>query len=381
VPFPRRPSRAAPACASALAGIALVALIAGCAAPRVAHDAPLPATLEREALAAALAEKVALSEQLLADLVPATQPGCSAAVGDTGEVVWAGAAGLADLDTGTPLTTQTRFDIASVSKQFTATAILMLQHEGLLSLDDPIATYVDDLPEWGESVTLEQLMHQTSRIPDFWVQLDDEDIGFADAADQATTLEAIARETELDSDGDGFLYSNSNYVLLAEVVARVSGLALPDFLAQRVFGPLALDMAVAPTLDGPDIARPYGDTLELEEGGWSAYGHVGIITTPSELVRWGDQYRDGEIVQDDFAVGAVDDGEGERYAAGINIRANGDLGHTGRWGGYVSEFTVSGDRRLTIAVLCNGHASDRFGVTDGLWAIWDPEHPRDSPPR
>ena len=366
-----------PLCAS----IVIVAALVGCSAPRAGHDAPLAATVERDELAAMLAGQVQASEQLLTDLVPATQPGCSAAVADTGTVIWAGAAGLADLETGAPLTVDTRFDIASVAKQFTATAILMLQRDGVLSVSDPVGAHVDGLPEWADEVTLDQLMHHTSRIPDYWVELDDEGIGFTDPADQATTVAAIARETELDPDVVGFSYSNSNYVLLAEVVASVSGLSLPDFLAQRVFAPLGLDMVVAPGLDGPDIARPYGDTLELEEGAWTAYGHVGIIATPSELARWGDQYRASDIVHDEFAVGATDDGEGELYAAGINIQPDGDLNHTGRWGGYVSEFTVSFDRELTIAVLCNGHAADRWGVTDGLWAIWDPEHPRESPPR
>jgi CubicO group peptidase (beta-lactamase class C family) len=305
--------------------------------------------------------------------VPADQPGCSAAVGVDGDVVWAGAAGLADLSSGTPVTTATRFDIASVSKQFTATAILMLQREGLLSVSDPIGHYVDRLPPWGATVTLDQLIHHTARVPDFWVELDDVGIGFAQGADQQTTLDAIRRETKLEP-GEGYTYSNSNYVLLAEVVARVSGQALPDFLATRVFEPLGLDMVVAPTLKGPDIARSYGDSLELQESGWTAYGHTGIITTASELARWGDQYkaREGDLVQDDFAIGAVDEGAGELYAAAIDIEVDGDLNHTGRWGGYVSDFTVSEDRHTTIDVLCNGHLSNRFGIADALWEIWDP---------
>jgi CubicO group peptidase (beta-lactamase class C family) len=360
--------------------VALAAVLVGCAPSHGGSTTPTAAP-ERDEDPAVLAAQVQASEQLLADLVPAAEPGCSAAIARTGTVVWAGAAGLADLGAGTPLSIDTRFDIASVAKQFTATAVLMLQRDGLLSVDEPVGTYVDDLPDWADQVTLDQLIHHTSRIPDFWVELDAVDIGFSDAADQATTVAAISRETELDPDVAGFSYSNSNYVLLAEVVESVSGQALPEFLAERVFGPLGLDMVVAPGLDAPDIARPYGDTLEVEEGAWTAYGHVGIISTPSELARWGDQYRTGEIVQDDFAVGAVDDGEGELYAAGINIQPDGDVNHTGRWGGYVSEFTVSVDRELTIAVMCNGHASDRWGVTDGLWAIWDPEHPRESPPR
>jgi CubicO group peptidase (beta-lactamase class C family) len=362
-----------------LASAAILAL-AGCAAAprqRMPDHVQFAATAERERIG----ELLDSSDQVMRELVASTQPGCSAAVAIDGIVAWAGAAGLADLSVGTPLTTATRFDIASVSKQFTATAILMLQREGLLALADPVGDYVEGLPEWGETVTLDQLIHHTSRIPDFWVELDDAGIGFTDPADQATTVAAIARETELDDTITGYSYSNSNYVLLAEVVQRVSGVPLPQFLAERVFAPLGLDMVVAPALHAPDVARAYGDDLQLEEGGWTAFGHVGIITTPSELARWGDQYRTGDVVQDDFAAGAVDEGFEERYAAGIDIEVDGDLNHTGRWGGYVSEFTVSADRHIVVTVICNGHTGDRFGVADALWAIWDADHPREPPPR
>jgi hypothetical protein len=90
------------------------------------------------------------------------------------------------------------------------------------------------------------------------------------------------------------------------------------------------------------------------------------------LARWGDQYRAGDFIKGDYAVGAVNDGDGELYAAGINIEADGELSHTGRMGGYVSAFTVSADRETVIVVMCNGHLSNRFPIADALWAIWDP---------
>jgi CubicO group peptidase (beta-lactamase class C family) len=349
---------------------AAVFVLAGCAAAppgRTSVDVRGSVLLAQERIA----QFSQRSDEAVADLVPDNKPGCSAAVGVDGKVLWAGAGGLADLKAGTPVTTETRFDIASVSKQFTATAILMLQREGLLDVDDPIGEYVGGLPPWGATVTLDQLIHHTSHVPDFWVELDNVGIGFADAADQKTTLRAIARETRLDSE-TGFAYSNSNYVLLAEVVARVSGQPLPEFLAERIFEPLGLEMVVDPTLHAPDVALAYGDNLELEESGWTAYGHTGIITTPTQLALWGDQYRTGPIVQDDFDDGAVYEAEGEYYAAAMDIEVDGDLNHTGRWGGYVSDFTVSADRDTTIAVVCNGHLSNRFGLAAALWKIWDP---------
>ena len=354
-----------------VAGASVV--LAGAAALVLLAPSPAPAELGARALAAVDEHAMESRESSAAvkALVPADQPGCSAAVARNGTVLWAGAAGLANLGDRTPVTTETRFDMASVSKQFTATAVLMLQRDGRLTLSDPIAAYVDGLPAWGRAITLEQLMHHTSRIPDYWVELDDLGIGFTDAADQAVTLDAIRREDELE-EGEGYTYSNSNYVLLAAVVERVSGQSLAEFLKARIFEPLGLGMVLAPTLHAPDIALSYDDDLSLQEAGWTSYGHTGIITTPSELARWGDQYRAGEIIQDDFETGAVVNNpeNGERYGAGIYITAEGGLNHQGRMGGFISDFQVSPDRHTTIAVMCNGHLSNRNGLANALWEIW-----------
>lgn len=354
-----------------VAGASVV--LAGAAALVLLAPSPAPAEIAARSLAEVDPHAVQSREssEAVTALVPADQPGCSAAVGRNGAVLWAGASGLADLAAKTPVTTETRFDMASVSKQFTATAVLMLQRDGLLSLSDPVDAYVDGLPSWGATITLDQLMHHTSRIPDYWVELDDIGIGFSDAADQAATVDAIRREDELE-EGEGYAYSNSNYVLLAAVVERVSGQSLADFLAERIFGPLDLDMVLAPTLHAPDIALSYDDDLSLQESGWTSYGHTGIITTPSELARWGDQYRAGTIIQDDHETGAVVNSAetGERYGAGMYITVAGGLNHQGRMGGFISDFQVSPDRHTTIAVMCNGHLSNRNGLASALWEIW-----------
>lgn len=348
-------------------------MLVGCTSPprssgRASADPAGPAlSTAKDPLA--VEKKVALSDEALESLTSVDLPGCSAAVAVEGELVWAAARGLADLTTGVPLTTSTRFDIASVSKQFTATALLLLQGDGLLSLTDPVSRYVEGLPGWADEVTLEALLHHTARIPDYWVELDRVGIGFADAADQSTTVAAIARESEREP-GDGYFYSNSHYVLLASVIERVSGQSLPDFLAARVFGPLDLAMAVAPTARAADVAMSYEIDLQPLVSGLTAYGHTGIITTPSELARWGDQYRTSEIVPDDLAAGAVPDGDGARYGPGIFLNDDGTLSHSGRWGGYLSNFRVSVDRETVMAVACNGRGADRAGLAEALWQIW-----------
>jgi len=355
----------------AFTAIALLASVTGCAA-----TAPALPVIARAHSTASIDKRTLLSDEALAETVDPARPGCSGAVGVLGEVVWAGAAGIADLTTGAPVTTATRFDMASVAKQFTATAILMLQRDGALSLADPVGDHIERLPAWGRTVTLENLMHHTSRIRDYWVVLADDGIGFSDPADHATILDAIRRLPRLEP-GAGYSYSNSNYVLLAEIVHRVSGHSLPEFLTQRIFAPLGLAMDPTPTLVAPDVALSYDADDGFQPPGWGAFGAYGIYATPSELARWGDQYRAGDIIKDDFAEGAADQGTGEYYGAGIDLEPDGRLAHNGRQGGHITTFAVSQDRRTTIVVMCNGHSANRFGLTDALWELWDAPAGRD----
>jgi len=315
-------------------------------------------------------KRVLLSDAALARIVDATAPGCSGAVGVRGEVVWAAARGLANLESGAPVTTATRFDMASVAKQFTATAILMLQRDGALSLGDPVGSHLDRLPAWGRAVTLDQLMHHTSRLRDYWIRLEADGLTWSDHVSHAQTVDAIRRMPTLEP-GEGYSYSNSNYVLLAEVVHAVSGMPLREFLTERIFAPLELELDPTPLLVAPDVARSYDADQLLLSPGWEASGPMGIFSTPSELARWGDQYREGDIIRDDVAEGAADDGTGDLYGAGIYLEPDGRLSHNGRFGGHITAFTVSADRDTTIVVMCNGHVSPRTELDAALWRIWD----------
>ncbi len=351
-------------------------LLAACASPSPAPTSTPVAVVT----SAAPDERIAPSDALLARMFDPAQPGCSAAVGVHGAVVWAGAVGTADLSTGAPLTTATRFDIASLTKQFTATAILMLQREGALSLGDPIGNYVPGLPSTVRSITLDALMHHTSRIPDYWIKLEDWGYGFTTPATQADAVRAIAAVSRLDK-GSGYLYSNSNYILLAEVITAVTGVPYAQYLDDTIFTPLGLEIAIDPVLQAPDIAVGYDDALEPTRNAWAFYGAFGSFTTPTELARWGDQYRDGGLVQNDFVAGAVDSGkpgeatEGRVYAAGMNINPDGSLRHDGRLGGFISAIKISPDRETTVVVMCNAHLADRAGLVDALWKIWVDDKP------
>ncbi|MGY1731155.1 serine hydrolase domain-containing protein [Geodermatophilus sp. SYSU D01045] len=326
-------------------------------------------------------ERVARSDALLEEVLAADEPGCSAAVGIDGEVVWAGARGLADTATGRPLTPETTFDVASVGKQFTATAVLLLEQDGVLSLEDPVSRWLPGLPAWADTVTLDQLVHHTSGIPDYLADFEAAGIAVTDRTTQEQAVAAIAAHPELPP-AEGFAYSNSNYVLLAEVVRAASGQHLADFLRTRVFEPLDLAVAVDPSASAPDAADPSsarGHVKDTATGPWrpagSRFEQVGdgaVRTTPSELVRWADEYRTGRLggeallaarLADPAPVNAARD-----YAAGLFLTRAGDLEHGGSWAGFRSAFRVSADRHTAVAVACNGEEPGVADV-DRIWRV------------
>ena len=181
------------------------------------------------------------SQTVLNDAIEARAPGCSAAVGVKGKVVWTGVRGVADMSTGKAITTQTVFDIASVSKQFTATGLLLLVDGGKLTLNDPLSRYMPEMPTWATTVTVGQLMHQTSGIPEYVGLLEAHGYQLSDRTTEDQALQALVAVPKLEfQPGSQFDYSNSNYLLLGEIVRRVAREPLPQFLTEQIFQPLGL---------------------------------------------------------------------------------------------------------------------------------------------
>ncbi|WAC93944.1 serine hydrolase domain-containing protein [Mycobacterium sp. Aquia_213] len=322
----------------------------------------------------------AASQKVLNDAIDEGAPGCSAAVGVKGQAVWTGVRGLADLSTETPLRPDTVFDIASVSKQFTATAALLLVDAGKLTLDDPVSRHLPELPSWAGTVNVGQLMHQTSGIPDYVGLLEAQGFAFSDRTTQEQAVRAVAAMPKLTfTPGSQFEYSNSNYLLLGEIVSRVSREPLPQFLAEQIFHPLGLAMVVDPTAPIPGKAVAYeadSDDYHAITTGWEQVGDGGIVTTPTQLVYWADNYRTGRVggatLLDAQLSGAVptDAGGGDRYGAGIFLLANGTLDHDGEWGGFVTAFRVSKDRTTSVAISCNTDEQDPEALAGSIAKLW-----------
>jgi CubicO group peptidase (beta-lactamase class C family) len=355
--------------------LAVMLLLAACSG---GHSVP-PGTATSSA-ATDHADAKARSQRVLDDAIEAGAPGCSAAVGVRGQVVWTGVRGVADTSTGNPITTNTVFEIASVSKQFTATALLLLVDAGKLTRDDPLSRYVPELPTWATTVTVGQLMHQTSGIPEYVGLLEAQGFALNDRTTEDQALQALVGVPKLEfQPGSQFEYSNSNYLLLGEIVHRVSREPLPQFLAEQIFRPLGLAMVVDPTGPIPDKAVSYekgSDGYRATKSAWEQIGDGGIQTTPSQLVRWADNYRTGRVggsqlldAQLSGAVPTEPDGA-DRYGAGIYLRANGTLDHNGAWGGFVTAFRVAKDRMTSLAISCNTDEQDPEALADSLAKLW-----------
>jgi len=168
-------------------------------------------------------------------------PGCAVGVSRNGRVAYERGYGMANLETATPIRPSSIFHVASVSKQFTAAAIMLLAGDGKLSVDDDIRKYLPEIPDYGTRITIRHLLTHTSGLRDQWAL-----IGLArgrfeeDRITEADVMDIVPRQTALNfKPGAEYLYSNTGFTLLAVIVKRVSGESLKDFADRRIFKPLA----------------------------------------------------------------------------------------------------------------------------------------------
>ncbi|MGQ0802422.1 MAG: serine hydrolase domain-containing protein [Actinomycetota bacterium] len=293
-------------------------------------------------------------------------PGCAVGIADEGEVVVEEQYGEADLEAGTPITEETVFDVGSVSKQFTAASILLLEQDGALSLDDEVHMHLPELPEYGEEVLLDDLVHHTSGIPDYIGLLFDAGFDERGVSTTADAVAALVAEAELDFvPGTRFAYSNSNYFLLSLVVERVSGLSLRQFADEQIFEPLGMDRSFfrddfAEAVEHRALGYEDG-TLALYTSAWEQTGDGAFHTTVADLLAWADNFTTGEVGGDALVdamlePGQLDDGSVVDYSAGVVVTGAGrdrTISHSGAWVGYTADLEILPERDLAVAVTCN----------------------------
>jgi CubicO group peptidase (beta-lactamase class C family) len=273
--------------------------------------------------------------------------------------------GLADLERHATVTPDTNFRLASVSKQFTAAAILLLAEDGKLTLDDSIRHWLPSLPASTDKVTLRQLLSHTGGLIDYEDLIPPEQTAQLNDQDVLRMLSATSRSYF--APGSAYRYSNTGYVLLGLVVEKASGKTLQDFLAQRIFKPLHMDHTLLYVHDDkvvPNRAYGYSKTggrwLRTDQSLTSATrGDGGIYSNIDDLAKWDAALYDDRLLSDAsrkaaFSPHAKVTGEPYEASYGYGWRITGDtLWHSGESIGFRNVIVRWPEQHLTVILLSN----------------------------
>ena len=296
-------------------------------------------------------------------------PGCVVGVSLGGSEVLRGAWGMADLEHNVPLTPDSVLEAGSVSKQFTAAAILLLAEQGKLSLSDPVRKYIPELPDYGTPLTIDHLLHHTSGLRDWGSVV--EAAGWPRTTrkySNAWVVDIASRQKVLNyKPGDDWSYTNTGYNLLAVAVQRISGKSLAQFTHDNIFSPMG--MQTTSWRDDfqrivPNRAIAYEKTDGREHQLMpfeNAYGNGGLLTTVDDLLRWNDRFSaskvgDGTFVKSELVPGKLNDGRTTFYAAGLFLTEHEgarEISHSGATAGYRAWLGFYPERKLSVALLCN----------------------------
>lgn len=296
-------------------------------------------------------------------------PGCALSVIKDGQVIFKRGYGMANLDHGIPLASKSVFNIASVSKQFTAMSIALLATQGKLSLNDDIRKYLPDFPQYQSVITIRNLLNQTSGIREYSHLMLAAGTKFQDATDE-DVYKILRQQKELNfKPGDEYLYSNSNYFLLAQIVRSASGKFLRDFAEEYIFTPLGM-VSTAFQNDSTEViknratgyaARKHGG-FSVETAGSYHMGDGGLFTTVDDLFLWDQNYYDNKLgggkklIEQFLTPETLSSGRKSDYAFGIDIETYKGLklfGHDGVYYGFNAAMVRFPEQRFSVICLCN----------------------------
>jgi len=310
-------------------------------------------------------------------------PGGVAFVLRDGAVVEQAAWGMADLGRGVPNGPDTAFNLASVSKQFTAMAIMMLREAGRLDYDDPIVRFLPELSRFGEGVRIRHLLTHTAGLPDYYDVMVEVSGVARPLTHHALAVYAAWGEPRF-APGERSEYSNPGYELLALIVERASGQDFSEFLERRIFAPLGMASSVVFDEREPSIRkrslgyRRSGTGFELDDDDPLNYlvGSGSIYSTAGDLARWDQALQGGELVRREtlaeaFRPTRLEGGEELPYGFGWDLTGHLQrrrIWHTGSWIGFRACLARYPDERLTVIVLSNLADTDAGGLAEAIAA-------------
>lgn len=296
-------------------------------------------------------------------------PGGAVMVVQEGEIVHQNGYGLADVEKGTPIMTDTVFHLGSVGKQFTALGVMLLAEQGKLKYDDPVSMHLPELAWMSDEVTIRRLLHHTSGMMGY----DDSDdlydalTASAERPGNDDLLNVLAAQGEMLAEpGDEFNYSNAGYDLLGILIERLSDQSYPQFMEENVFGPLGMDATFAvpndERLNVPAVAQSYStegayepDVLDALNGSGSIYSNLGDLYLYDRALR-ANELVSAETWAEALTSGELNNGEATAYGFGWDVgEKSGEpyIGHSGAWLGFESHYLHFTARDLTVIVLLN----------------------------
>jgi CubicO group peptidase (beta-lactamase class C family) len=314
-------------------------------------------------------------------------PGCAAAASRDGTTIYEAGYGSANLEADVPITPASIFHAASVSKQFTATAVMLLVREGKLSLDADVRTYLPELPNYGHRITLRHLLNHTSGIRDQWDLL-----GLArgrfeeNRITEGDVLDIVARQKALNFvPGTEYLYSNSGYTLAAIIVGRVAGTPLRQFADARIFKPLGMTRThfhddytmIVKGRTSAYVRRPDGQ-WRVSIPNFDTYGATSLFTTVGDLLKWQENFRhpvvgDAAMLREMQTSAVLANGDTTGYGLGLSMELQRGLrlvGHSGADAGYRAYTGRFPDQGLAVAVLCNAGPSNPAELAARMAAVY-----------
>jgi len=333
----------------------------------------LPANAQRS-----LPDSVARRIDAVFSRFTSATPGCAVGVFKDGTIAFAKGYGLASVEFAAPITPQTPFIMGSVSKQFTAAAIALLVEQKRISLDDDIRKYVPELHDYGKRVTIDELVHHTSGIRDFWALVDAAGMRPDDGYTVDDVLALAARQRHLNFDpGAEYNYSNTGYVLLGVVVKRVTGKSLRQFEAEQIFTPLGMANSHFHDDHNEPVKGRASAYSALAGGAWrinvwnnDIVGQGGLMTTMEDLQKWDENFYTGAVGGKAFLArqlqrGKLNNDSTIAYAFGLEVGAYRGIPmveHSGSTGGYRTDIARFASAHTSVATMCNVANADAVGL-------------------
>ncbi|MDG5788572.1 serine hydrolase [Evansella sp. AB-P1] len=296
-------------------------------------------------------------------------PGGQVAVRKNGKVIYKGNFGYANIEYRIPVKDETVFHVASVSKQLTVMCVLLLQEDGKLNIDDDVRKYVSEYINFKEPVTIRQMMNNVSGIRDQWELLGLSGVRIEDTITQKDALSIISKQKRLNFEPQSqFLYSNSNFTLLAEIVERLTGKTLNEFASERIFKPLRMNRTFFKDnywMVIPEKASSYYDdsmgNIVYSVLNYGTYGATSLNTTATDFLKWMENFKSPRICSEETLTimcetRLLTDGTDNNYAGGLFVgeyKGRRYLEHGGADAAYRSAMMRFPDDDVDIVIFSN----------------------------